>query len=137
MREGLLRQLARERGSVTIEFIGVLPLVFLIMLVCWQFLLGVYAVITAQAAAHEAAKVYAVTQDEAEASDAARKVIDAAGGGIGFSAASIHETGGGYFTAEVDVALELAVLPDIIKDNLDPEDKVISFSREIESRVVH
>ncbi|NGQ97037.1 pilus assembly protein [Brevibacillus sp. SYP-B805] len=124
-----------ENGSVTIEFLGILPLVFFIMLICWQFLVGVYAVITAQAAANEAAKVYAVTRDTQAAMDAAENVVAAAGGGIGFASGNIAEVGS-YFTAEVSVTVDLVFLPDMIRDNMKPEDRVISFQRAMTSRVI-
>lgn len=55
----LKKIVSNEKGSVTVEFIAILPFVFLIMLICWQFLVGVYGVIISQSAANEAAKVYA------------------------------------------------------------------------------
>ncbi len=138
------RYLSNEKGSVTIEFIGILPLVFLIMLICWQFLIGAYAVITAQAAANEAAKVFAITQNESEALAAAQNIVEAAGGGIGYASGSVsfNDSGfgffnGGYFTAQVDVSIDLVFLPEIIRKNMSPEQKEITFSREIKSRVIN
>lgn len=125
-----------QRGSVTVELIGLLPLVFLILMICWQFLVGVYAVITAQSAANEAAKVYAITRDYVEAMDAAQHIVSAAGGGISYQDGAIHAKGDGYFTAEIDVAVDLVFIPSSIRDNLDPEDRVISFQRELTSRVI-
>lgn len=129
-----MRIVTNEKGSMTVEFIGVLPLIFLIMLICWQFLVGVYGVITAQAAANEAAKVYAITRDSGEALDAARTIVNAAGGGIGYVSGSIDS--GNYFTARVSVAVDLIFIPDWIRKNMDPDDKVITFEREITSRVI-
>ncbi len=45
-----------ERGVATIEFLAMLPLVFFIMMVFFQFLVAGYAIIIAQSAANEAAK---------------------------------------------------------------------------------
>ena len=130
-----LKQTIRdEKGSMTIEFLAVLPLVFLILMVCWQFLIGVYAVITAQSAANEAAKVYAITRDSGEALAAAETVVAAAGGGIGYVSGFISN--GNYFTAEVKVAVDLIFIPSLMRDNMAPEDRVITFHREMTGRVI-
>ncbi|HZG17677.1 MAG TPA: TadE family protein [Candidatus Bathyarchaeia archaeon] len=128
------RMITSEKGSVTVEFIGILPLVFLIMMICWQFLVGVYGVITAQAAANEAAKVYAITRNSGEALNAARNVVNAAGGGIGYVSGNIDH--GTYFTANVSVSVDLIFIPDWIRKNMDPDDRVITFEREITGRVI-
>ncbi|MGZ0050937.1 TadE/TadG family type IV pilus assembly protein [Brevibacillus gelatini] len=135
----LARALSDEKGSVTIEFLGILPLLFLIMLVCWQFLIGVYGVIAAQSAANEAAKVYAITGSESSALAAAEKVLAGAGGGIGFNRGEsyIESQGDGYFKVMIGANLEIAFLPDILTRNMDEADKTILFQREITSRVVH
>ncbi|MFD2368589.1 TadE/TadG family type IV pilus assembly protein [Brevibacillus sp. GCM10020057] len=127
-----------ERGSATVEFIGILPFVFLILLILWQFLTGVYAVIIAQAAANEAAKVYAVTGEAGEALEAARHIVGSAGGGIAYNGGeSGISSDGSYFTAKVGVQMELIFLPDFIRQNMSEEDRVISFSRELRGRVIH
>ncbi|MED1794565.1 TadE/TadG family type IV pilus assembly protein [Brevibacillus nitrificans] len=131
-------KLKDERGSVTVEFIGILPFVFLILLILWQFLTGVYAVIIAQSAANEAAKVYAITGNSGEALDAAQHIVGSAGGGIAYNGGESSISGdGSYFTARVGVSLDLFFLPDFIKDNMSEEDRVISFSRELRGRVIH
>ncbi|WP_419878339.1 TadE/TadG family type IV pilus assembly protein [Brevibacillus centrosporus] len=134
----LRAKLKDERGSVTVEFIGILPFVFLILLILWQFLTGVYAVIIAQSAANEAAKVYAITGNSGEALDAAQHIVGRAGGGIAYNGGESSISGdGSYFTARVGVNLDLFFLPDFIKDNMSEEDRVISFSRELRGRVIH
>lgn len=133
------RTMNSEKGSVTVEFIGILPFVFLILLILWQFLTGVYAVIIAQSAANEAAKVYAITGNTGEAMSAAREIVNSAGGGISYddSSSGISGEGGSYFTARIGVDLDLFFIPDFIKRNMSEEDKVISLSRELRGRVVH
>jgi Flp pilus assembly protein TadG len=132
------RFLHNEKGSATVEFIGILPFVLLILLILWQFLTGVYGVIIAQAAANEAAKVYAITGNSGEAMDAARDIVSSAGGGIAFHSGNSGISGdGSHFTAKVGVNMELFFLPEIIKNNLNEEDRVISFSRELQGRVIH
>lgn len=129
--------IGNQKGSVTVEFLGVLPLVFLVMLICWQFLMGAYAVITAQSAANEAAKVFAITGSSSQARSAARDIVNAAGGGISFHSAEISSGWDSYFTAKVGVNVDLVFLPDYIRKNMSPDTRVISFEREITSREIH
>ncbi|MGE7271284.1 TadE/TadG family type IV pilus assembly protein [Brevibacillus panacihumi] len=133
------RVLQNEKGSVTVEFIGILPFVFLILLILWQFLTGVYAVIIAQSAANEAAKVYSITGNSSEARKAAREIVNSAGGGISYneSNSSISHEGANLFVARIGVNLDLFFIPEFIKKNMEPEDKVISLSRELRGRVVN
>ncbi|MGG4440739.1 TadE/TadG family type IV pilus assembly protein [Brevibacillus fortis] len=131
----LKKIVSNEKGSVTVEFIAILPFVFLIMLICWQFLVGVYGVIISQSAANEAAKVYAITGNSGEATQAARNVVNAAGGYISFKGADISGEVDGYFTAKVGVQMELGFLPEWF--NIKKEDRYISFDREMKSRVMN
>jgi len=133
------RALQNERGSVTVEFIGILPFVFLILLILWQFLTGVYAVIIAQSAANEAAKVYSITGNSSEAKKAAREIVNSAGGGISYndSNSSISHEGANLFVARIGVNLDLFFIPDFIKQNMEEKDRVISLSRELRGRVVN
>lgn len=64
--------LKEERGSLSIEFLGILPLYFLLFLLLWQVVASGYAVISLKAAASDAAQVYAVSEDYYEA----KEVID-------------------------------------------------------------
>jgi len=130
--------LKNEKGSVTVEFIGILPFVFLILLILWQFLTGVYAVIIAQSAANEAAKVYSITGNSSEAMKAASEIVNSAGGGISYADGnSSISKDGDYFVASIGVNLDLFFLPDFIKQNMEEKDRVISLSRELRGRVVH
>ncbi|WP_436713755.1 TadE/TadG family type IV pilus assembly protein [Brevibacillus formosus] len=131
----LKKIVSNEKGSVTVEFIAILPFVFLIMLICWQFLVGVYGVIISQSAANEAAKVYAITGNSGEAMQAAKNVVDAAGGYISYNGGGITWEGSGYFTAKVGVQMELGFLPDWLY--IKKEDRYISFDREMKSRVMN
>ena len=133
------RALQNERGSVTVEFIGILPFVFLVLLILWQFLTGVYAVIIAQSAANEAAKVYSTTGSSSEAIKAAREIVNSAGGGISYDGTNsrITSEGPNYFVASIGVNLDLFFIPDFIKQNMEEKDRVISLSRELRGRVVH
>ena len=61
---GLKQRLKNEKGSASIEFLGMVPYVFLLMVMSWQMVIGAFAYITVQSAANEAAKVYATTSNE-------------------------------------------------------------------------
>lgn len=67
--------LRNEKGSVSIEFLGVLPYFFLFFLLLWQVVGSGYAVVKARAAVNEAGKVYAMTKDLSQAEQTARKMI--------------------------------------------------------------
>lgn len=98
-----------EKGSATIEFIGVVPLIFLVMMIAWQFIAGFHGLMIAESAANEAAKVYSVTADAEEASSAAQKIVDAGGSYISFGGAPI--SGSRDFTASVEVNIDFVFLP--------------------------
>lgn len=99
-----------EKGSASIEFIGIIPLVFLIMLILWQFLISAYAVIITQSAANEAAKVYSITESASEAYAAASTIVNTAGSSIEFSGSTI--SGADDFKATVSVKIKFVFLPD-------------------------
>ena len=71
------RLIKDEKGSLSIEFLGILPLYFLLFLLLWQVVASGYAVISLKAAASDAAQVYAVSEDYYEA----KEVIDQSIGG--------------------------------------------------------
>ncbi|QCR31546.1 pilus assembly protein [Lysinibacillus sp. SGAir0095] len=66
------KRLKDERGSLSIEFLGILPLYFLLFLLLWQVVASGYAVISLKAVASDAAQVYAVSEDYYET----KEVID-------------------------------------------------------------
>ena len=66
--------LKEERGSLSIEFLGILPLYFLLFLILWQVVASGYAVMSLKATASDAAQVYAVSEYYYEA----KEVIDQA-----------------------------------------------------------
>ncbi|MBS4175854.1 TadE family protein [Bacillus sp. FJAT-49736] len=70
------KYIGNEDGSATLEFIGMIPLVFIIVMVAWQLIVAVHSAVLAQSAANEAAKVYSLTTDPYDAEDSAKKIID-------------------------------------------------------------
>jgi len=78
----------RTRGQATVELVGVLPLVVLIGLLCWQAVVAGQAVWLSGAAARAAARASALDQDAEAAARhalpgalAAGVTVDDAGGG--------------------------------------------------------
>lgn len=110
LKEIIVKLKNNEKGSASIEFIGIIPLVFMIMLVLWQFLISAYAVIVAQSAVNEAAKVYSITESSSEADMAAANIVNTAGSSIQFLGSGI--SGGDEFEAEVNVDIKFVFLPD-------------------------
>lgn len=70
--------LKNEKGSQSIEFLGILPFYFLFFLLLWQVVASGYTVINMKAAASDAAQVYAMSKDEYETQDVINQSI---GGG--------------------------------------------------------
>jgi Flp pilus assembly protein TadG len=110
LKEMIVKLKNNEKGSASIEFIGIIPLIFMIMLVLWQFLISAYAVIVAQSAVNEAAKVYSITENSGEAYAAASDIVNTAGSSIQFAGSSI--SGGDEFNAQVNVDIKFVFLPD-------------------------
>ncbi|MBU5214815.1 pilus assembly protein [Heyndrickxia oleronia] len=101
--------LKKEDGSATIEFLGMIPFVLILVAIIWQFGVTIHAVVVAKSAANEAAKVYSLTQDTNEASDAAKKIVDMNGNNISFQDTSIPP--GKKFKATVNVKINYIFLP--------------------------
>ncbi|MFT4415396.1 TadE/TadG family type IV pilus assembly protein [Fredinandcohnia humi] len=126
------KQLQNEEGSATIEFLAMVPLVFFIMMVFWQFLVAGYAVMVAQSAVNEVAKTYATTGgDYYETELVARELIDDAGGNLSFDSI-VPTRSGKNFELTLHVKLDLVFVPDKYVGSL-PD---IPFSRSINSRVM-
>ncbi|WP_133578877.1 TadE family protein [Aureibacillus halotolerans] len=52
----------KENGSISIEFLGILPIFLLFVALFWQFLVTGFALMTVQSAVNEAAMVYSARQ---------------------------------------------------------------------------
>lgn len=52
-----MRRLSSEHGQVTLEFMGMLPILLLVGLLVWQLLLAGYTVVSAENAARNASRV--------------------------------------------------------------------------------
>lgn len=103
-----------QKGVATIEFLGMVPFVFLLLVILWQFFAAGYAVMTAQSAANEAAKVYSTSADEGKAMQSAREIVQATGSSISYDTGTSHvsaTSNRGTFKASVGVNLDLVFLP--------------------------
>lgn len=105
------KRLKNEKGSATLEFLGMMPFVLLMMLMLWQVVAGAYVLIAARSAVNEAAKVYSTTGSVIEARQASDKIIDP------LNHVTTHQTyitplDGRRFEATVQLQLSLAFLPD-------------------------
>lgn len=128
---GFRKVVKNERGVATIEFLAMLPLVFFIMMVFFQFLVAGYAIIIAQSAANEAAKTYSVTSSIDEAKKAAEKVVETAGDNLEFK--KVETDGGNNFEMTVFVDMNLIFVPEKYAGKL-PK---ITFSKSISGRVMN
>jgi hypothetical protein len=130
-----IKQKTNEKGSASIEFIAMIPFVFLLMVMLWQLLIGAYALITAQSAANEAAKVYSTTENQAEATSAASKIVNATGDSIKFNESRTFISSGSdkQFTSSVGVDLKLVFIP---SDFFSGGTPTIPIDVDVSSRVI-
>lgn len=126
----LINRMKDEKGSQTIEFIGLLPIMFLILALFYQILITVYSVNLVQSAANEAAKIYSTTGDKVIAENAAGKIIRTNDSlelvGLDFPMA------GKLFTAKINVKYHIKYLPDSFSDKFSP----LLINYEAHSRVI-
>lgn len=105
-----------EEGSATIEFLGIVPIALIFMMVVWQFIVGVNAVVVAQSAANQYAEVYSVTKDKSDAQNAALEIINATGDYVTFESFVVEPNDYSYdreFTAEIAVNIRLVFIPQL------------------------
>ncbi|MFS0784431.1 TadE/TadG family type IV pilus assembly protein [Bacillus sp. 1P06AnD] len=123
-----------EKGSATIEFLGILPLAILALLIVWQLIVGIHGVIVAQSAANEAAKVYSVTEENGEAYNAANKIVSSASGYLQMTSGSpINADSSRDFTSKVSVDIQLVFLPKKLFSGAAPS---VPFTAEVSGRVI-
>lgn len=106
------RILKEERGSLSIEFLGILPFYFLFFLLLWQVVASGYAVLSLKAAANDGAHVYSVTGDYYETLEAVNKSI---GGGslIQNHTVTVNLVGhSDLFEVKINASHPLVFLPD-------------------------
>jgi Flp pilus assembly protein TadG len=127
-----VKRLKNERGSATIEFLAMVPLVLLILMIFVQFLVAGYAVMVAQSAVNEAAKVYSTSGDLEAARGAASSVVENAGGNLTPPQVFESSRNGNNFELTLNVDLKLMFIPEKYTGSM-PN---ISFARSINGRVM-
>lgn len=128
----MLKKLKNEKGSATIEFLGMLPFVFLIVLIFWQFLVAGYALMVTQSAVNEAAKTYAITSDIEEARDSAKGFLEKAGDNLVYESMPEPTLDNKNFEMTLNVEFQFSILPESLFGELSK----IPFSRTISGRVM-
>ncbi len=125
------RLLKNNKGSISLEFIGVLPFFFLFMLLVFQgFVLG-YALITAQSAVNEAAKVYSEGDTLSESREAAQKIVGDSSYLTLNSLSIPSQDSDGDFEVSANVSIDLMFIPDKWKSI-----SSITFNQSASSRVM-
>lgn len=120
-----------NKGSISLEFIGVLPFFFLFMLLVFQgFVLG-YALITAQSAVNEAAKVYSEGDTLSESREAAQKIVGNSSYLTLNSLSIPSQDSDGDFEVSANVSIDLMFIPDKWKSV-----SSITFNQSASSRVM-
>ncbi|MEN2767524.1 TadE/TadG family type IV pilus assembly protein [Ornithinibacillus xuwenensis] len=130
-----LRKIKRsEEGSATIEFLGIIPIALLFMMIIWQFIVGINAVIVTQSAINEYAEVYSVTKNKGEAQAAAQEIINATGDYLTFNSFVTEPTQyDKEFTAEIAVNIRLILIPELFGDTIQSIDyNATAYGRVIE-----
>lgn len=92
-----------QRGSVTVEFVLVLPLIVLVLVACLEVASLARARVTVVAAAREGARVAATHPDPAEAVDAVRNALGDELGRVARVSVSRPHVVGRAATVEVEV----------------------------------
>ena len=128
----LRKMTGNERGSATIEFLSMVPLVLFLTFVFFQFLIVGYNLIVAQSALNEASKVYSTTGSSEKAKEAVKNILSSSGNNITFNDLEIR--GNADFTATLDVDLHLKFIPKNVIGigNL----STIPYEKSINSRVI-
>lgn len=92
--------LHNEKGSLSIEFMGLLPFIAIVVIVFFQVIGTGFSLLLAQKAVHESAKVYSITGSELEARDALDAVIGSSSI-LSYSNFSVTNEGDGFFTVKI------------------------------------
>ncbi|MEJ9280008.1 pilus assembly protein [Ureibacillus thermosphaericus] len=128
----MFKYVKNEKGSALIEFLGMLPFVFLILLIFLQFLVAGYALFVSQSAVNEAAKTYAITGDIEEARLSAQEFIDNTGGNIEFDSMPDPIRNNKNFELTLNIKFKFIFLPEKLFGEVPP----IIISRTISGRVM-
>lgn len=103
--------IGNEKGSMSIEFLGVLPFYFLFFLLLWQVVASGYAVLSLKSAANDGAQVYALSGNYNDAVDAVNESIGSSSL-INDVAVSVPSAGNGLFELNITAKHPLVFIPE-------------------------
>lgn len=109
--------IGNEKGSMSIEFLGVLPFYFLFFLLLWQVVASGYAVLSLKSAANDGAQVYALSGNYTDAVDAVNESIGSSSL-INDVAVSVPSAGNGLFELNITAQHPLVFIPEKWKSTM-------------------
>ncbi len=112
-----LKIIRNEKGSLSIEFLGILPFYFLFFLLLWQVVASGYAVLHLKTAANDGAQMYAITDSYMEAKDT---VMESIGGSNLLKDANVNvtPTGNNLFELQIEANHPLVFIPEKWKSTM-------------------
>lgn len=111
------KSIRNERGSMSIEFIGILPFYFLFFLLLWQVVASGYAVLSLKTAANDGAQVYALTGSEFKAMEAVNESIGNSSL-LTNATVSVSDGGNGLFDLKISARHPLVFIPEKWKSTM-------------------
>lgn len=127
------KKLKEEKGSMTLEFLMVMPYYFFFFLLLWQAVASGITFMNVQSAVNEAAKTYSVTGDEVKAFDVAQDAVGFSDM-MYFENFSILPTSGKEFVAKIEVKHGLVFIPKEWRDTIEPFK--LDLDLEVASRMI-
>ncbi|SES21527.1 hypothetical protein SAMN04487944_12414 [Gracilibacillus ureilyticus] len=106
--------ISNEKGSINIEFMGLLPFILILLVVFVQILLSGYSILLAQKGAHESAKVYSITGSVTEAEDVLKEITSTSL--LNYSDFEVINEGNSYFTVQFTGEHGILIGPDSWRD---------------------
>lgn len=106
-----------EKGSMSIEFLGVLPFYFLFFLLLWQVVASGYAVLSLKSAANDGAQVYALTGNYTDAVETVKESIGSSNL-ISNVTVSVPPAGNGLFELSISAKHALVFIPEKWKSTM-------------------
>jgi hypothetical protein len=111
------KTIRNERGSMSIEFIGILPFYFLFFLLLWQVVASGYAVLSLKSAANDGAQVYALTGSEIQAREAVNESIGNSSL-LTNATVTVSSGGDGLFDLKISARHPLVFIPEKWKSTM-------------------
>ena len=112
-----LKIIRNEKGSLSIEFLGILPFYFLFFLLLWQVVASGYAVLHLKSAANDGAQMYAITGSYIDAKDT---IMESIGGSNLLKEAKVNITPvvSNLFELQIEANHSLVFIPEKWKSTM-------------------